>query len=255
MKFPQMRDNTKAVRVSIGRSVAELVVRWTISRPDVNRSWKRRRFVTTADVEALVSHAGKTAEMSAGRTVGRMSIGPGDGVTTADADALVSHAGKTAERSTGRTSQAVRLTICIGRTSSLLPTDCLRLFGCLPAYDTSASASAIITTRSSSPRHVDSRPTVSPADWSTVFPACDTSASASAVVTKRRRLYDLLTAGLLIVQPTTGSATLRPSETRTANVFNRRGDYVTDATPVGLLNPEDNREGEVLLTLCVLIKQ
>ena len=112
------RLNMQAVRVSIGRSVAELVVRWTISRPDVNRSWKRRRFVTTADVEALVSHAGKTAEMSPGRTVGRMSIGPGDGVTTADADALVSHAGKTAERSTGRT--VGQPSICRGDSQPLL---------------------------------------------------------------------------------------------------------------------------------------
>ena len=112
------RLNMQAVGVSIGRSVAELVVRWTISRPDVNRSWKRRRFLTTADVEALVSHAGKTAEMSAGRTVGRMSIGPGDGVTTADADALVSHAGKTAERSTGRT--VGQPSICRGDSQPLL---------------------------------------------------------------------------------------------------------------------------------------
>ena len=41
--------NTQAVRVSFDRSVAELVVGWTISRPDVNRLWRRRRFVTTAD--------------------------------------------------------------------------------------------------------------------------------------------------------------------------------------------------------------
>ena len=83
------RLNTQAVRVS---SVAELVVGWTISRPDVNR---RRRFVTTADADALVSHAAKTAERSAGRTVGQLSICRGDGervVTTAHADALVSRA-------------------------------------------------------------------------------------------------------------------------------------------------------------------
>ena len=65
------------------------------SRPDVNRSWRRRRFMTTADADALMSHAGKTAERSAGCTVGRPSICSGDGervVTTAQADALVSRA-------------------------------------------------------------------------------------------------------------------------------------------------------------------
>ena len=83
------RLNMQAVRVSLG------VVGWTISRPDVNRSWRRRRFVTTADMDALVSHAEKTAERSAGRTVGQPSICLGDGervVTTAHADALVSRA-------------------------------------------------------------------------------------------------------------------------------------------------------------------
>ena len=37
------------------------------STPDVNRSWRQQRFVTTAD--ALMSHTGKTVERSAGRTV------------------------------------------------------------------------------------------------------------------------------------------------------------------------------------------
>ena len=63
--------NTQAVRVSFDCNVAELVVGWTISRPDVNRS--------------------------AGRTVGQPSICCGDGervVTTAHADALVSRAGE-----------------------------------------------------------------------------------------------------------------------------------------------------------------
>ena len=51
--------------------------------------------MTTADADALVSHAGKTAERSVGRTVGQPSICRGDGkrvVTTAHADSLVSHA-------------------------------------------------------------------------------------------------------------------------------------------------------------------
>ena len=89
--------NTQAVRVSFDRSVAELVVGWTISRPDANRSWRRRRFVTAADSDALVSHTGKTAERSAGHTVGQPSICCGDGervVTTAHADAQVSRAGE-----------------------------------------------------------------------------------------------------------------------------------------------------------------
>ena len=88
--------------VSFGRSVAEPVVRWTNSRPAVNKSWRRRHFVTTADAGPLVSHTGKTDEQSAGRTVGRPSIDRGDGervVTTAYADAIVSRAGKTAEQS------------------------------------------------------------------------------------------------------------------------------------------------------------
>ena len=92
--------------VSFGRSVAEPVVRWTNSRPAVNRSWRRRRYVTTADAGPLVSHTGKTDEQSAGRTVGRPSIGRGDGervVTTAYADALLSCAGKTAEQLAKRT--------------------------------------------------------------------------------------------------------------------------------------------------------
>ena len=67
--------NTQAVRVSFERSVAELVVGWTISRSDVNRSRRRRRFATTADADALVSHAGDTAERSAGRTVGQPANG------------------------------------------------------------------------------------------------------------------------------------------------------------------------------------
>ena len=57
--------------------------------------------MTTALVDALVSYAGMTAEQSAGRTVGRPSIGRGDGervVTTARADALVLYARKTAEQ-------------------------------------------------------------------------------------------------------------------------------------------------------------
>ena len=81
--------------VDFGRSVAELVVGWTSSRPDVNRSWRRRHFVTTADAYALESHAGKTAERSAGSTEGQPSICRGDGervVTTVHADALVSRA-------------------------------------------------------------------------------------------------------------------------------------------------------------------
>ena len=41
------------------------------SRPDVNSSWRRRRFVTTADADALMSHTGKTAERSVGRTICR----------------------------------------------------------------------------------------------------------------------------------------------------------------------------------------
>ena len=58
--------------------------------------------MTTADAEALVSQADKTAEQSAERTVGRPSIGRRDGecvVTTAYADALVSYADKTTEQS------------------------------------------------------------------------------------------------------------------------------------------------------------
>ena len=57
----------------IRRCVAELGVGWTISRPDVNRSWRRRHFVATADADALGSHAGKTAERLAGSTVGQPS--------------------------------------------------------------------------------------------------------------------------------------------------------------------------------------
>ena len=85
--------NTQAVRVSLDCSVAEFGVGWTISRPDVNRSW--RCFVTTADADAHMSHKGKTAERSAGCTVGQPSICLGDGervVTTVHADALVSRA-------------------------------------------------------------------------------------------------------------------------------------------------------------------
>ncbi|KAI0216791.1 Ornithine decarboxylase [Lamellibrachia satsuma] len=67
--------NTPAVRVSFDRSVAQLVIGWTTSRPDVNRSRRRRRFATTADADALVSHAGDTAERSAGRTVGQPAHG------------------------------------------------------------------------------------------------------------------------------------------------------------------------------------
>ena len=51
--------------------------------------------MTSADADALVSHAGKTAERWAGRTVGQPTICRGDGeciVTTALADALVSRA-------------------------------------------------------------------------------------------------------------------------------------------------------------------
>ena len=86
------RLNAQAVRVSFDHRVTELIVGWTISRTDVNR---RRRVVTTADADALVSHAGKTAERSAGRTVRQPSICRGDGervVTTAHAEALVSRA-------------------------------------------------------------------------------------------------------------------------------------------------------------------
>ena len=36
--------------------------------------------MTTAHADALVSYAGKTDEQSAGRSVGRPSIGRGDGV-------------------------------------------------------------------------------------------------------------------------------------------------------------------------------
>ena len=52
----------QAVQVSFDRSVVELVVNWTISKPDVNRSWRQPHFVTTADADALVLHPGKTAE-------------------------------------------------------------------------------------------------------------------------------------------------------------------------------------------------
>ena len=96
------RLNTQAVRVSFDYRVTELVVGWTISRADVNR---RRRFVTTADADALVSLAGKTAERSAGRTVRQPSICRGDGervVTTAHASTSVARAGKAAEQSTER---------------------------------------------------------------------------------------------------------------------------------------------------------
>ena len=47
--------------------------------PDVNKSWRRRRFVTTADADALVSHTGKTVERSVGHTVRQPSICRGDG--------------------------------------------------------------------------------------------------------------------------------------------------------------------------------
>ena len=49
------------------------------SKPDVNRSWRRRCFMTTADADALVSHTGKTVEWSAGRTVCQPAICRGDG--------------------------------------------------------------------------------------------------------------------------------------------------------------------------------
>ena len=94
--------------VSFGRSVAEAIVRWTNSRPAVNRSWRRRRFVTTTDAGPLVSHTGKTVEQSAGRT-SRPTVNRSwrrrRFVTTTDAGPLVSHTGKTVEQSAGRTSR------------------------------------------------------------------------------------------------------------------------------------------------------
>ena len=66
-----------------------------VSRPDVNRSWRQRCFVTTADADALVSHEEKTAERSTRCTVDQPSVCRGDGervMLTFHADILVSRA-------------------------------------------------------------------------------------------------------------------------------------------------------------------
>ena len=63
--------NTKAVRVSFGRSVAELVVGWMISRPDVNMSRTCRDDGSCG--RTGVARAGKAAEQSAERPVSRPS--------------------------------------------------------------------------------------------------------------------------------------------------------------------------------------
>ena len=62
--------NTQAVRVSFDRTVTELVVSWTISRPDVNRSWRRRTCHDDGSCgRTCVARAGKAAEQSAERSV------------------------------------------------------------------------------------------------------------------------------------------------------------------------------------------
>ena len=57
-----------------------ILLRLDDSRPDVNRSWRRRRFVTTADADGLMSHMGKTVERSDGRTVRQPSMCRDDGL-------------------------------------------------------------------------------------------------------------------------------------------------------------------------------
>ena len=73
--FAHRQLNTQAVRVSFGRSVAELVVGWTISRPKVNMSWKRRTCCDDGSCgrTGVMRGGGEAAKQSAERSVNRPS--------------------------------------------------------------------------------------------------------------------------------------------------------------------------------------